>query len=79
MRQASPEAESIFNLILALYSQCKGNFASLFHACQLSQGDLKHFQDYAAIFLANLANYTVGLFFQVQAKFVEAEGFVVVR
>jgi dipeptidyl-peptidase III len=68
MRQVSPESESIFDLILALYSQCNGDFASLFHACQLSDGDLGHFQDYAAIFLANLGNYKVGFFSNSRQK-----------
>lgn len=78
MRQVSPESESIFNLILALYSHCNGNIASLFRSCQLSDEDLGHFQDYAAIFLANLGNYKVSIF-QLRARTVEAEAHLVVR
>jgi dipeptidyl-peptidase-3 len=62
MRQVSPESESIFNLILALYGHCNGDFASLFRSCQLSNEDLGRFQDYAAIFLGNQGIYKVSVF-----------------
>ncbi|KAE9375368.1 dipeptidyl peptidase III [Stipitochalara longipes BDJ] len=57
MRQISPESESIFDLILALYKHCAGDFASLFRSYQSSEEDLAYFQDYAATFLSNLGNY----------------------
>jgi dipeptidyl-peptidase-3 len=61
MRQVSPESESIFNLILALYKRCDGDLVSLFRSCQLSDKDLEYFQEYAATFLSNLGNYRVNV------------------
>jgi dipeptidyl-peptidase-3 len=59
MRQVSPESESIFDLILALYKHCGGDFASLIRSSQLSDEDVVFFQEYAATFLSNLGNYRV--------------------
>lgn len=60
MQQVSPESEAIFDFILELYRQCKGDFAGLFRSCKLSDEDLRYFQEYAAMFLGNLGNYKVG-------------------
>lgn len=57
MRQVSPESESIFDLVIALYKHYSRDLASLIRSSQLSDEDLEFFQEYAATFLSNLGNY----------------------
>lgn len=59
MRQVSPESESIFALVIAIYKHYSGDLASLIRSSQLSDEDLEFFQEYAATFLSNLGNYRV--------------------
>ena len=53
----SPESESIFDLILALYAKCQGKWDQLAKEASVSTGDIKYFLEYAAQFLGNLGNY----------------------
>ena len=57
LRQVSPESESIFDLILALYTKCQGKWDQLAKEASVSSEDLKYFLEYAAQFLGNLGNY----------------------
>ncbi|KAL2033439.1 hypothetical protein VTO58DRAFT_104153 [Aureobasidium pullulans] len=57
LRQVSPEAEDIFNLILELHQSCSGAWEALIDSCDISKSDLEDFLEYAALFLANIGNY----------------------
>ncbi|KAL9049312.1 MAG: hypothetical protein Q9162_007285 [Coniocarpon cinnabarinum] len=57
MRQVSPEAEKIFDLILELYQSCSGSWAALADACGVSASECQAFLEYAATFLSNVGNY----------------------
>lgn len=53
----SPESEYIFDLILALYAKCQGNWDQLAKEASVPAEDSKYFLEYAAQFLGNLGNY----------------------
>lgn len=57
LRQVSPESEPIYDLILALYRACNGDWAGLAKKTQVSDEHLRHFLEYAAQFLGNCGNY----------------------
>lgn len=57
LRQVSVESEAIYDLILGLYDQCKGDWVALQKQCGLSETDLQHFLNYAAQFLGNGGNF----------------------
>lgn len=57
LRQVSPESEPIYDLILALYRACDGNWSSLAQKTQVSEENLRFFLEYAAQFLGNCGNY----------------------
>ncbi|KAL2834225.1 peptidase family M49-domain-containing protein [Aspergillus cavernicola] len=57
LRQVSPEAISIFDFIIALYSCCNGDWDRLASQANLDFRDLQLFLDYAATFLSNIGNY----------------------
>lgn len=57
LRQVSPESEPIYNLILALYRACRGDWSSLAQKTQVSDEHLRFFLEYAAQFLGNCGNY----------------------
>ncbi|KAL4949851.1 dipeptidyl peptidase III [Aspergillus filifer] len=57
LRQVSPEANSIFDFIMALYSSCNGDWDDLASRASLGTSDLQLFLDYAATFLSNIGNY----------------------
>ncbi|KAF7713068.1 Dipeptidyl-peptidase 3 [Penicillium ucsense] len=57
LRQISPESEPIYDLILALYAACNGDWKSLAQMTQVSDEDLRYFLEYAAQFLGNCGNY----------------------
>lgn len=59
LRQVSPEAEDIFNLIFELHQSCSGAWEALIDSCDISKSDLEDFLEYAALFLANIGNYYV--------------------
>lgn len=57
LRQVSPESESIFDFVLALYEACNGNWKKLGQDAKVSDQALKHFLEYSAQFLGNSGNY----------------------
>ncbi|KAL4994385.1 hypothetical protein BDV10DRAFT_176954 [Aspergillus recurvatus] len=57
LRQVSPEANLIFDFIVALYFSCNGDWDRLASRAGLDFHDLQLFLDYAATFLSNLGNY----------------------
>ncbi|KAL2837920.1 dipeptidyl peptidase III [Aspergillus pseudoustus] len=57
LRQVSPEANGIFDLIIALYRSCKGDWEQLAATANVSPEELQQFLDYAALFLSNIGNY----------------------
>lgn len=57
MRQTSPEATTIFDFIMDLYSSCNGQWNSLIDKGITTPDDLSAFLEYAALFLCNLGNY----------------------
>jgi dipeptidyl-peptidase-3 len=57
LRQVSPESEPIYDLILALYRACNGDWNSLVQKTNVSEEDLRFFLEYAAQFLGNCGNY----------------------
>ena len=57
MRQVSPESESIYDLIIALYRQCNGDWASLAKEAGVPDSELQIFLQYSTQFLGNLGNY----------------------
>lgn len=59
LRQVSPEANSIFDFIMALYHSCQGDWEVLARQANVDFGDVRLFLDYAAIFLSNIGNYYV--------------------
>lgn len=61
LRQVSPESSSIFDFILELFRTYAGDWAKLAAEAKVSMTDLRHFLEYAAVFLGNVGNYFVGL------------------
>lgn len=61
LRQTSPEAVAIFDLILDVHRACNGDWQELKRRCKLSSDELEAFLEYAALFLCNLGNYYVCL------------------
>ena len=57
LRQVSPESEPIYDLIIALYNGCSGNWKELGRQTGVSDEDVKHFLEYAVQFLGNCGNY----------------------
>jgi dipeptidyl-peptidase-3 len=57
LRQTSPEAESIFDLIVSLYHHCDGESGMLLERADISRAELDKFLSYAALFLCNLGNF----------------------
>ena len=56
-RQLCPEAEGIYDLIIALHAGCSGDWKKLGQEAGVSEEDVNHFLDYAAQFLGNGGNY----------------------
>lgn len=59
LRQTSPEAEGIFDLILTLNKEVKGNWRNLLGTLNFTEEDLDMLLEYFAMFLANIGNYRV--------------------
>lgn len=59
LRQVSPEANDIFDLIMALYHKCDGDWDSLAAEAQVNLNETHKFLNYAAMFLSNIGNYFV--------------------
>ncbi|KAF4283642.1 hypothetical protein KXV70_007486 [Aspergillus fumigatus] len=57
LRQVSPESEPIYDLIIALYNACNGDWVSLARKTKVSDEHLRFFLEYAAQFLGNCGNY----------------------
>lgn len=57
LRQISPEAEAIYDFILALHKSCDGDWKALQAEAGVSDEELSHFLHYAAQFLGNNGNY----------------------
>ncbi|KAL4893275.1 peptidase family M49-domain-containing protein [Aspergillus ambiguus] len=57
LRQVSPEANGIFDLILALHRLCDGKWESLATHANVNIDELNQFLDYSATFLSNIGNY----------------------
>ncbi|MCJ1312893.1 hypothetical protein MMC25_006569 [Agyrium rufum] len=57
LRSVSLESETIYDIILALYDSCKGDWKELQSSSGVSDGDFKAFVEYAAQFMGNLGNY----------------------
>ena len=53
----SPESEAIYDLVIALYNECSGNWKKLQQQTGVSEEDMKHFIDYAVQFLGTCGNY----------------------
>lgn len=57
LRQVSPESEPIYDLILALYHACNGDWNDLAERTNQTPENLRFFLEYAAQFLGNCGNY----------------------
>jgi dipeptidyl-peptidase III len=57
LRQVSPESEPIYDLIVALYTACKGNWKTLAKKTGASEDEVNGFLEYATQFLGNCGNY----------------------
>ena len=57
LRQVSPESEPIYDLIVALYKACQGDWEALGKKTRTSPADVTAFLDYATQFLGNCGNY----------------------
>ncbi|KAF9883975.1 hypothetical protein FE257_002416 [Aspergillus nanangensis] len=57
LQQVSPEANGIFDFILALYQLCDGQWERLAIESGVEMDEVEKFLDYAAIFLSNVGNY----------------------
>lgn len=59
----SPEANGIFDLIIALYHACDGQWEALSERTGVGMQDIDRFLDYAAAFLSNVGNYFVRMLY----------------
>lgn len=59
LRQISPEANDIFDFIIALHKSCNGRWIDLVTKGAITKQELYAFLDYAALFLSNIGNYFV--------------------
>lgn len=69
-RQVSPEANTIFDLLIELHRCCNGNWPALLtllgedEIADDAKQELDRFMEYAALFLSNQGNYYVSHLFQ---------------
>jgi len=59
MRQTSPEATGIFDLVIELHKSCDGQWTRFVESGAVNEGELAAFLDYSALFLSNMGNYFV--------------------
>lgn len=62
LRQVSPEANTIFDLLIELHTSCDGDWPKLLGESGDSheaREELGRFMEYAALFLSNMGNYYV--------------------
>ena len=64
-RQVSPEANAIFDFIIALYDGCDGDWERLATRANVGFQDVQLLLDYAATFLSNMGNYYVRAYIRV--------------
>ncbi|TAQ88328.1 hypothetical protein B7494_g3334 [Chlorociboria aeruginascens] len=57
LRQVSPESEDIYDFIIELYQSSSGDWKALQEKAGITDGELKHFLEYAAQFIGNMGNY----------------------
>ncbi|TPX14262.1 uncharacterized protein E0L32_000656 [Thyridium curvatum] len=57
LRQVSPEAESIYDFIIALHKSTDGDWKALGQKAGVSEADVTSFLEYAVQFLGNSGNY----------------------
>ncbi|KAF7167696.1 hypothetical protein CNMCM5623_000943 [Aspergillus felis] len=57
LRQVSPEANDIFDFIMALRHSCDGQWEQLAGRAQVDMTEVEKFLNYAAVFLSNIGNY----------------------
>lgn len=67
LRQVSPEANAIFDFIIALHRHCHGDWQNLAMTARIDLNELEGFLDYCAIFLSNIGNYFVRTLFSISA------------
>lgn len=73
LRQVSPEANGIFDFIMALHHSCDGNWEQLATETRVSVQEIEKFLNYAATFLSNVGNYFVR---NILASWVNISSFV---
>jgi dipeptidyl-peptidase-3 len=59
LRQTSPEAETLFDLIIELVRASDGDVKSWLHELDLADDELEDYLVYAAMVLDNMGNYKV--------------------
>lgn len=57
LRQVSPEAEDIYDFIIALHKHCGGDYTKLEKQSGLNDREIQEYLNYAAQFLGNCGNY----------------------
>jgi hypothetical protein len=57
LRQTSPEALDIYDMILSLFKLCKGDFEELATSASIGRHEMEAFLEYGAFFLLNIRNY----------------------
>jgi dipeptidyl-peptidase-3 len=61
----SPEANDIFDFIMALHHSCDGQWEHLARRAQVDMTEVEKFLNYAAVFLSNMGNYFVSTYAHV--------------
>jgi hypothetical protein len=67
LRQVSPEANGIFDLIIALHHACDGQWEALSQRTGVGMPDIDRFLGYAATFLSNVGNYFVRTLYNISS------------
>jgi dipeptidyl-peptidase-3 len=65
----SPEANDIFDFIMALHHSCDGQWEQLARRAQVDVTEVEKFLNYAAAFLSNIGNYFVSTYALVSCAF----------
>jgi hypothetical protein len=59
LRQVAPEANGVFDFIMALYHFCDGQWEQLADKALVNLNEVQKFLEFAATFLSNIGNYFV--------------------
>lgn len=59
LRLTSPEANDIFDFIIALHNPCNGRWVNWVSEGVVTEQELPAFLEYVALFLSNIGNYLV--------------------